>query len=207
MKKCAEKHPEKVTNNNVNGETSNIINNNDNKGTINNNITNIKIVINPFLSEDMSKLTDKQKVNILKKCYMSIPELIRQINFNPNIPENHNMYISDMKSKYGHINNGKKWIIAKVDQLVNDVINKKKDDIEDLLEEFVDELPEKVIDKIRDVIASLEYDPLSEEIKDKEKINFKKRIIDEVKIMLYNNKDIAIETRKANDMQNKKNKN
>jgi hypothetical protein len=173
-----------------------------NNGIVNNakSVVNNFIVINPFLCEDMSKLTEKQKTNILKKCYMSIPELIKQIHFNPDIPENHNVYISNIKSKYGHINDGKKWILTKVDQLIDDLINKKKDDIEELLEEYEEKIPEKVVDKIRDVIASIEYDPLSDEEKknNKDKINFKKQIMDEVKLLLYNNKEIAMETRKKN---------
>jgi uncharacterized C2H2 Zn-finger protein len=159
----------------------------------NHNIINPSITINivPFLGENMDKLTIKDKKGILKKCYMAIPELIRQVNFNPNIPENHNVFISSIKSKYGNVNDGKKWIIMKVDQLLDDLINKKKDDIEDLLEEFEDEIPEKVINKIREVITSIDYDPMDEDVKDKKLMKFKKLIKDEVKMLLYNNKDIV----------------
>jgi hypothetical protein len=180
---------------------------NGNQNIVGNNNTNVNncniIIINPFLCDDMSKLSNNDKMKILKKCYMSIPELLKQINLNPKNPENHNVYISDMKSKYGHINNGKKWIIAKVDQLVDDIINKKRDDIEDLLEQFVDELPEKVIDKVRDVIVTLEYDPLSDDVPDKQKIKFRRMINDEIKLLLYNNKEIPMKTRKENEQKNK----
>jgi uncharacterized protein YoxC len=162
-----------------------------NNGTIN----NINIIINPFGCDDMSKLTDKQKLSVLKKCYMSIPELIKMVNLNPDLPENHNVYISNMKSDFGHINNGTKWILTKVDELIDDVISKKKDDIEELLEAFEEALPEKVIDRIRDVIATLDYNPMSDDIKDKEKLKFKKKIKDEVKLLLYNNKEIPQATR------------
>jgi hypothetical protein len=205
MEKCKEKHPEKaITTINKDSSNDTITNNikTMNHSTVNNNI--IKITINPFLQDDMSKLSDKQKISIMKKCYMALPELIKQVNFNPNIPENHNMYISDIKSKYGRINDGKKWIIEKVDKLVDDVISKKKDDMEDLLDEFADDIPEKVIDKIRDVIETLDYDPLSDDIKDKEKIKFRKKIIDEVKMMLYNNKDVVLETKNKNKKVNVK---
>jgi hypothetical protein len=199
VEKCKLKNPEKynkIINNenniaNVNGP---VVNGDNNNVTSTNNIINI--TINPFLQDDMSKLSDKQKINILKKCYMVIPEIIKQVNFNPNIPENHNMYISNITSKFGKINNGNKWIIEKVDKLIDDVISKKKDDIEELLEQFEEEIPEKVIDKIRDVMETLDYDPLSDEIKDKQKIKFRKKIIDEVKMLLYNNKDIPIKTSK-----------
>jgi hypothetical protein len=197
------------------GSIDNIIDNSSNQGTIANTInapvlnTTINININPFLGEDMSKLTEKEKKCILKKCYMSIHELIKQVHFNPKIPENHNVYISGIKSKYGHINDGNKWILTKLDQLIDDLINKKKDDIEDLLEEYEHDLPSKVVDKVRDVIATLEYDPLSdEEPIDKGKKKLKKQIMDEVKLLLYNNKEIPRATRakqeKNNEIKTKK---
>jgi hypothetical protein len=195
MEKCKLKFASKIDNQiNIEGN-GNGTNSGTNNGQVAGTINNITININPFLSDDMSKLTDKNKINILKKCYMVIPEIIKQVNFNPNIPENHNMYISDIKSKFGRINDGNKWILTKLDQLIEDVISKKKDDIEELLEEFADELPEKVIDKIRDVMETLDYDPMSDDVKDKEKIKFKKRIQDEVRMMLYNNKEIPEATR------------
>jgi hypothetical protein len=195
IEKCKLKKDKHNTDNILSGNSDFVNYNNISKSTINTTKNTINIIINPFLSDDMSKLTDKQKTNILKKCYESIPELIRQVNFNPDMPENHNVYISNIKSSYGHINDGKKWIITKVDNLINDLISKKKDDIEDLLEEFADQLPEKVIDKIRDVIASIEYDPMADDVKDKDKMKFKKRVLDEVKMLLYNNKEIPQATR------------
>jgi hypothetical protein len=196
----------KLNNSSINNTNNKIdVNNGTNNGTINNTIVNNPIIIFPFLGEDMSKLTEKQKINILKKCYMSIPELIKQINFNPNIPENHNVYISNIKSKFGHINDGKKWILTKVDQLIDDLINKKKDDIEELLDEYEEQLPDKVVDKIRDVIASIDYDPLSDEEpskSSKEKNKFKKQIMDEVKLLLYNNKEIPQATRAKQEKNN-----
>jgi hypothetical protein len=212
MVTCKAKYEANIENQKINLDNSNCnVNVNSNKGTINNMpIENqiINITINPFLCDDMSKLTGKQKLGILKKCYMSIPELIRQINLNQNMPENHNVYISNIKSKYGHINDGQKWILTKVDQLLDDLVSKKKDDIEELLGEYEEELPEKVVDKIRDVIASLEYDPLSdeEETKDtKKKKKFKKQIVDEVKLLLYNNKEIPMDTRYKMEKKEKKN--
>jgi hypothetical protein len=186
----------------ANSAIANSVNSNINTTQINNPII-INIV--PFLGEDMSKLTEKDKVKILKKCYMSIPELIKQVNLNPNLPENHNVYISNIKSKYGHVNDGQKWILTKVDQLIDDLVSKKKDDIEELLDEYEDQIPDKVVDKIRDVIASIEYDPLSDDSdsahENKEKKKFKKRILEEVKLLLYNNKDIPHATRKQNEKQ------
>jgi hypothetical protein len=211
MNKCKLKHEANIENQKINVDNSNNNHNVINKSTLNKctiPVTNINITINPFLCDDMSKLTGKQKLGILKKCYMSIPELIRQINLNQNMPENHNVYISNIKSKYGHINDGQKWILTKVDQLLDDLVSKKKDDIEELLGEYEEELPEKVVDKIRDVIASLEYDPLSdeEETKDtKKKKKFKKQIVDEVKLLLYNNKEIPMDTRYKMEKKEKKN--
>jgi hypothetical protein len=210
IKACKEKQTSITTNQTGKNHKTQIISG-DNSSINNTEIKHLTINIVPFLGEDMSMLTDKKKLGILKKCYMSIPELIKQINFNPDVPEHHNVYISNIKSKYGHINDGKDWILTKVDELIDDLINKKKDDIEELLEEFKEDLPQKVISKIRDVIASIEYDPLSDEEPSKtskEKLKFRKLMLDEVKLLLYNGKSIPQATRSKNDaiMKEQKNK-
>jgi hypothetical protein len=188
-----------IANTNLKDNNGHIYNNSKIKN--NNNINIIQIL--PFLTDDMSHLTEKDKKKILQKCYESIPELIRQVNFNPNAPQNHNVYISNLKSGHGHVRTDKKWVMMKLDNLLDDFINKKKDDIEEILDEYENELPDKVVDRLRDVIASIDYEPAIESDDNnsainKKKLKYKKRILDEVKLILFNNKDIILNTKKSN---------
>jgi hypothetical protein len=185
-----------------------IINTETNNGTIigtNNGIVIDKFInIVPFCEEVLDGLSDKDKEMILKKCYMSLHELVKRLHFNKNLPENHNLYLSNMKSKYGHVYDGEQWIIKNVNTLLDEFINKKKDDIEDLLSEYEDKLPAKVIDKVRDMIAILDYDPSDNDVIDKKKMNFKKDVIEEIKCILYNYKDLPQKQREKSKEQNEK---
>jgi hypothetical protein len=196
--KCKLKNQDKITNKNETNSTNKNINGPVVNSTGDNNTINttniINITINPFLQDDMSKLSDKQKINILKKYNISIPEIIKQFNSSQNISDDDthqkSINIMDLTTKYNIIENGKKWIINNVDKLIDNIINKKKDNhaqtAEELFDEFEEEIPEKIIDIIRDIFETLDYDPLSDEINDKEKILFRKKIIDSVKKSLYN---------------------
>jgi archaellum component FlaF (FlaF/FlaG flagellin family) len=78
----------------VQNNTNNTINNNNS----NNNNINIKVVA--FGKEDKDVLTDNEIFKILKRGFYSVPELIKAIHFNKDKPENHNVYISNMRDKY-----------------------------------------------------------------------------------------------------------
>ena len=63
---------------------------------LNTNITNnITLKINPFGEENLDFLTNEDKLKIVNRCYMGVPELIKKIH---NKPENHNIFISNLKN-------------------------------------------------------------------------------------------------------------
>ena len=72
-------------------------------GIQNSNITqniqqNIKLVA--YKETDMSHLTEQDYLYCLNRSNMCIPNLIKKIHFNPKKPENHNVFISNLKSGY-----------------------------------------------------------------------------------------------------------
>ena len=81
-------------------------------GINNSNITtniqnNIKLLA--YKSTDLSYLQDKDIIKCINHSNMCIPHLIRKIHFNPSKPENHNIYISNLKNNYVMIYDGIKW--------------------------------------------------------------------------------------------------
>jgi hypothetical protein len=85
------------TNNTTNTTNNiNLINNGNimNQQHITNN--NLTIKINPFGEEDLTFLTKKEKLKILNKCYMGVPELIKQIHSHN---DNHNFFIPNLNKK------------------------------------------------------------------------------------------------------------
>jgi hypothetical protein len=96
---------------------------------------NIKILA--YNNTDLSHLTDKDYLKCLKHSNFCIPHLIEKIHFNPNKPENHNIYISNLKNNYVMIYNGKKWMINDRDESIQNLIDEKESIIEQKLEEWI----------------------------------------------------------------------
>ena len=81
-------------------------------------ITNIQqnIKLLSYGSTDISHLTDKDFLKCLNHSNFCIPHLIEKIHFNPKNPENHNIYISNIKNNYAMLYNGNKWILKDRDR-------------------------------------------------------------------------------------------
>jgi membrane-bound ClpP family serine protease len=97
-----------IDNNNCNNKTIN--NNVQNNNNCNNNNINIRLVAHG--KEDLSSFTETEWRQIITKFYRSFEtSLIDAVHFDKNIPENHNIYISNIKSKFIMIYDGTNWIL------------------------------------------------------------------------------------------------
>ena len=95
------------------------------------------IIINCFGNENLDYITDKVILHCMEKIYGSIPLLIEKIHFDPEHPENHNVFIPNKKLSHAKIMNSKsKW------QIVN-----KKDTIENMMDMGYNMLDEKFQEK------------------------------------------------------------
>merc|ERR1712098_678255 len=83
---------------------------------------NIKILA--YKNTDLSHLTDKDYMYCLNRSNMCVPHLIKKIHFNSKKPENHNVYISNIKNKYVMVYDEKKWILRDRDEAIDDLIDK-----------------------------------------------------------------------------------
>ncbi len=164
--------------NNTTNYTDNTINNN----TINNNTFNIQLVA--FGQEQLDHLTDRHYKYIINKGFKSIQELVKFIHFSKNKPENHNIYISNMRDNYVMIYNGKKWLLKDRAETINDLYDIKKSILIDKFDELINALPEHAIKKFNRFINDEQDDVISNNVKK------------EIKTILYNNKNIPEQTKK-----------
>jgi hypothetical protein len=172
--------PIQITNNkNV---TNNIINNNLNINNLNN-ITNnnVTLTINPFGQEDLSHITLKDYKKYLSGFFPGFIEYIKKIHYADEMPSNHNIYISNLNSKYAYVYKDDKWNVEKKEALVDNIVSKKML----LLDSKCDELEKEglLTDKIVHNHESFE-------------INYKnggeeseKYLADDVMLLMYNNRD------------------
>lgn len=90
------------------------------------NITNININPVPFGNEDIYNIPHKDMINILTKCYNSIIEMIKYLHCNVDKPENHNVYVSNIRREETKTFNGKMWNTNKanlvIDKLVSNIV-------------------------------------------------------------------------------------
>jgi hypothetical protein len=145
----------------------------------NNNIQN-NIQILAYNNTDISHLTDKDYMKCLKHANFCIPHLIEKIHFNPKKPENHNIYISNLKNNYVMIYNGSKWMINDRDESIQNLIDDKESIIEQKLEEWIEngEKYPEIMNKFNRYLEKRENDKVLDRIKG------------EIKLMLFNNRDL-----------------
>ena len=92
----------------------------------NNNINNSKnIIINNYGNENLKHLRSKDFANLLNGIYSAVPKLIKQIHFDPEHPENHNIKFTNKKLPYLKIMKDDKWeTVDKKSELLDLIDNK-----------------------------------------------------------------------------------
>tara|TARA_B100000902_G_scaffold398461_1_gene465305 strand:+ start:1441 stop:2373 length:933 start_codon:yes stop_codon:yes gene_type:complete len=153
------------------------------KAGINNNTINVQnnIKLLSYSNTDRSHLTDKDILKCLKHSNFCIPHLIEKVHFDVNKPENHNLYISNLKNKYVMMYDGNKWECKDRDEQINNLIDDNEEIIEYKLEEWIEnggKYPE-MMRKFNRYIEKKDNDKVINKIKD------------EIKLLLYNNRNIV----------------
>ena len=110
----------------------NIKNTNSNNNTkiknsnLTNNLTN-NITINNYGNENISFLTPKflAKLILSKGMYTFIPNLIKEIHFNKNFPENKNLKITNKKQPYVKVYENGNWKLKDKKEAIKDIVDDK----------------------------------------------------------------------------------
>ena len=138
-------------------------------GSFNTTINNIQLLA--YKNTDVSHLTDTDYSTCIKQVNYCVKKLIEKIHFNPEKPENMNIYISNIKDKFIMVYDGTNWNLSTKEYELDKLYEEK----EYLLEEWLEdnrfpELKEKFV----------RY--LNNKEKD-DNLNF---IKEEIKLLMYN---------------------
>jgi hypothetical protein len=152
--------------------------------TINNNTTNnnqYNIIILNY-EDTKSEVSDKTYNKLLKnsEIHKIIPNLIKHIHFNPNVPENHNIFISNKNTNNKHLQiyrNGH-WEIANRESEVSNIIYDKETMLSDWTNEKKEKYPE----------AAEKFNEYQEQKNDFETSKLMK---EEIEMLLYNNRHMT----------------
>lgn len=177
MNQIEELKKEISTSNTKSNVVNNIINNQQNN-------INMNIHVNPYNDTDMNFLSVEDKKYILNKGYKAVENLIKMIHFNKDKPENHNIYISNIKDKYVLIYGGDDLMRQESDKIIDDMYDERTKYLLDEFNSLKNELDAPTKKKFENFINEMDEDKISNDIK--------KEII----MILYNNRKIIEETRK-----------
>ena len=150
----------------------NTYNTNSNNTTINN-VVNVNLL--NYDDTDTSHLTDKDYEKCIKQVYNYVMKMIEKVHFNPEKPENMNLYISNIKSNHMMMYKDNKWLLvnnkelesiyADKDNLINTWIEVNKIKDQELLEKF-------------NKCTNMDEDTL-------------KSVYDEIKLLMFNHRDVV----------------
>jgi hypothetical protein len=167
--------------NNTHNNTHNTLNN-----TQNINIKNSDLHFNivAFGNEDISFITDDTFKKILNKGFKSIPALVDELHFNKNKPENHNIYISNLRDDYVLVFDGNDWNLKSRKDVLDTLYYSNSDTLEMKFKELVDSLDKFTIRKFERFLDQKDDDVVINDIKK------------DLKILLYNRRKTVADTRK-----------
>jgi hypothetical protein len=185
-------------NGNNNDLSTNYNINNTNNNTINNTINNQNIMIVSFGKEDINRLSKREKREILNSSYAAIYNCAKKMNFNPNIPEQNNIFITNPKAEFAYKFDQQKFIALTTNDLLAELIHHRSSDVRELMEQN-DELKvaQVKIDRVTNLLNIID------EEKPETMANLKK----ELKLTLFNDNELALENKQKFDEQRKKIKN
>jgi len=153
-----------------------------NNGIINNNNNNI--VINSYKTPDLSHLTSKDIYSCLSKNVFCVAELIEKIYFNKDKPENHNICLTNLKTPYISVFDGKNWNVQKKVNAFDDLLDHCENTFTDFVEEWDGKYPDTVF----------KFNKFLDRIYDDADL-LRKNIYEDLTYKIYNNsKNLSIKT-------------
>jgi hypothetical protein len=156
-------------------------------GQQNNIQNNIKILA--FNKTDMSHLKDKDYLKFLSHSNFCVPHMIKKLHFDPHNPENHNIYISNIKNNYVMIYDGKKWKLEDQKNVIDNMLDNSTFILEDKIEDWIKngkKYPE-IMEKFTRYIEKKENDEVLNKIKQ------------EIKLILFNNRTLVLQDKQVKD--------
>ena len=145
------------------------------------NVTNNINLLN-YKDTDMSHITDLDYRKCLKNLNRCVIKLIEKVHFNPEKPENMNMYISNIKNNHIMLYKDDKWILTEKDELKTIY-----DDKEYLIGYWLEDHPnEDELIKIYNKYMDNKTDKIT-----------MKELENKLKLLMFNNKDLVLKQKNA----------
>lgn len=146
-----------------------------NHGMVNTNNNTINIQLLNHMDTDYSHLTPKDYMTCIKSCNKCVKTLIEKVHFNPNKPENMNIYLSNIKGKYLMIYEDNIWKIENKKSQVEHLYDQNEMVLETWYDDYKDKYPH-IIQSFQRYLKNRDGDVVLNKVKE------------EILMMLYNNR-------------------
>ena len=150
-----------------------------------NTTNNTQINVNMYGKETVTHITGKLLETIFNKCFKSVLTFIGEKHFSKMHPENANICITDIKSNHILYYDGDKWVIADRKTMLDTMYNKNCDELHDLFDDMREKLDDKIIEKFERFLDQKDDDIIQQKIKE------------DIKLMLYNERELALGNKKG----------
>ena len=111
------------------------------------NIKEQNIILNTYGHENLDYLSNSYISNLIKAPFGAVPKLIKYVHFNPKHPENHNIKITNKKLPYASVWEGDKWTVKDKKQVIENMVDKSYNLIDEQYQDNKDELETQQIKK------------------------------------------------------------
>ena len=201
LKSCENKQSvDKIINeqkNNIHNGSHNVYNE-----AVNNTITNdnsikndnsINIIVVPYGKEvGIDDIPKAKWIQFMYRGYSSLQEINEYIHFNRELPENHNIFISNLRTKLAQVFDGNVWTVRKREEFIEELLENKYNLLEEMYNYFI-ETKEKRLNKTRlGGFLRLKKDMEDDNEKTLE------RLREDLELQLFNKKHIPLDTHKRN---------
>ena len=158
-----------------------IINNNSHNINCNNSTINQTINILSYKNTDMSHLKFNDYIKCLDRANFCVPQLLEHIHFNPNKPENHNIYIPNLKNNLIMLYDGESWNLHNRDDTIDEIYEDKTNILVDKVEDW---------EKMGKSINEIALRKFNRYLGKKDIPGISNKIKDEIKLILYNKREM-----------------
>jgi hypothetical protein len=151
-----------------------------NHGTVNTNSNNntINIQLLNHADTDYSHLTPKDYMMCIKNCNTCVKTLIEKVHFNPDKPENMNIFLSNIKGNYVMIYKDNEWQIRNKKRQIDDLYDSNEVVLETWYDEYKDKYPH-IINSFKRYLKNRDGDVILNRVKD------------DILMMLYNKRKMV----------------
>jgi len=143
------------------------------------NINNPTFIINGYQHTSLDHLKNRHYQQAINRMLLCVPTLLKDVHFSSRAPENHNIYISNIRGKYAMVWEGQNWEARDQDEMIDKLIMDNEYAIEEWLDE--DKYPQEM-KKFNEYIELKESPDL---VNGRTALDV---IREEVKLVLYNNR-------------------